>query len=112
MAGLLTFVLLLGPASSALAGDEREQSQPWAAPFPSPMAQPMPYAAYPPPATTFAPNPNGATAAADPSPFYDHWPFWVVFTAAVAGGVVAGVLWARQTTDLAMPTTTFGTKRY
>ena len=109
MTGLLTLVLLLGQVGSALADDELAQAQPAAALLP--MAPPAPYVAYPPPAP-YAAYPPPATAAADPSPFYDHWPFWAAFTAAVAGGVIAGVLWARQPTDVAMPTTTFGTKKY
>jgi tetratricopeptide (TPR) repeat protein len=102
--------------------EEQRLVQPAPLPYPSPMAppamavvpplQPAPYAAYPPPATSFATNPVGPTVVVDASPFYAHWPFWAVLGAAVAGGVVAGVLYARQDAELAMPTTTFGTKQY
>jgi tetratricopeptide (TPR) repeat protein len=101
--------------------EDQRMSQPTAAPLVGTMAPPMmvaappppaPYAVPPPPAATFATSHDGATAVAEPCPACSRWPIWIAVGAVVVAGVVVGVLYARQDTDLAMPTTTFGAKRF
>jgi hypothetical protein len=48
--------------------------------------------------------------APPPPPEPSYWPLWVAVGAVLVAGV--GVMVARQSTDLAMPTTTFGTKKF
>jgi hypothetical protein len=105
------------PAVSPYAGPAAPPMMAAPPPPPPPMpvsmpAPPPPYAAPPAPVPNIAVCEARATATADTSPFYQHWPFWAVFGAAVVAGAVAGVLYVAQDTDLAMPVTTFGTKRY
>jgi hypothetical protein len=50
-------------------------------------------------------------AAAQP-PERSDWPLWVALGAVLVAGAIVGVMFARQSTDLAMPTTTFGTKDF
>jgi hypothetical protein len=82
-------------------------------PMPAPMVPapppPLPYAAPPAAATSFATSPAPAPVAE--SPVYHRWPFWVVLgTVVVAGAVLA--VWYTTDRDLAMPTTTFGTRQF
>jgi hypothetical protein len=50
--------------------------------------------------------------APPPPPEPSYWPLWVAVGAVLVAGAVIGVMIARQSTDLAMPTTTFGTKKF
>ena len=93
------------------------EAQPMAAPVPG--AVPPPTVAYPPPsppppmpapATTFATCESRPPAAGE-GPVYHRWPFWIVVgTVVVAGTAVA--IWYARDRDLAMPITTFGSKRF
>jgi hypothetical protein len=83
---------------------------------PPPMPAPAPMFAAPPPPYAAAPATAFATSAAPPppaaeSPVYHRWPFWVVVGAVVIAGTVVAV-WYMQDRNLAMPTTTFGTKDF
>jgi tetratricopeptide (TPR) repeat protein len=92
-------------------GDRREAPE-TAAPFVGPMAPPTMAAVppSPPPPIPFVASTSCPPAAAPPEPSY--WPLWVAVGVVVAAGVVIGVMYARQDTDLAMPLTTFGTKQF
>jgi hypothetical protein len=93
---------------------------PMVAPFPGAMGPPMmaapppplPYPAPPPPppATSFATTEARAPVATE-SPVYHRWPFWIIAATVVVGGT-AVALWYTRDKDLAMPTTTFGTKQF
>ena len=50
--------------------------------------------------------------AAPPPPEPSTWPLWVAVGAVLVAGAVVGVMVARQSTEVAMPTTTFGTKKF
>jgi hypothetical protein len=50
--------------------------------------------------------------APPPPPEPSYWPLWVAAGAVLVAGAIVGVMVARQSTDLAMPTTTFGTKKF
>ena len=88
---------------------------------PPPMPAPAPMALLPPPpsyraqpapapATTFATCESRPPAAGE-GPVYHRWPFWIVVgTVVVAGTAVA--IWYARDRDLAMPITTFGSKRF
>jgi hypothetical protein len=70
----------------------------------APPPAPAPYAAAPP-----VPPVCGSRG---PCPPPSTWPLWVAVGAVVVAGVVVGVVYARQSNDLAMPITTFGTKQF
>jgi tetratricopeptide (TPR) repeat protein len=92
-------------------GDRGEASAPPApvvAPMPLPMAAAV--APSPPPPMPAADLMSCPPAAAPAEP--SSWPIWVAVSVVVAAGIVVGVMYARQNTDLAVPETTFGTKRF
>jgi len=85
-------------------------AQPAAAP-----AQAMAPILVPPPATAVAfseSTSNQGAADSTAQPFYTRWPFWTCVGAVVAAGVVTGIVLASGKDSLAMPSTTYGVKRY
>jgi len=80
-----------------------------------PLATPSPLPPYPvrqAPAPTYVSCEPCAQASIPPSPVYHRAPFWIVLGTVVVVGTVIGVIYLRQDKDLAMPTTTFGTKQF
>jgi hypothetical protein len=50
--------------------------------------------------------------AAPPAAESSNGPLWVAVIAILVAGAAVGIMYARQSTDVAMPTTTFGTKNF
>jgi hypothetical protein len=106
-----------GPTAPAMAPSMMAYPAPGAVP---PLPAPAPMAPVPPPLYAAPPRPPVATTiatcpppvpVATESPVYHRWPFWIVLgTVVIAGTAVA--IWYTRDRDLAMPTTTFGTKQF
>ncbi len=102
------------PASPppAMPGQAPMGVMPLATPAPAPPpALPPAYVAQPTPATTVV-TCEPCSKAADPTPAYQAMSFWIVLSALVVAGAVVGVVYLQKDNDLAMPTTTFGTKSF
>jgi hypothetical protein len=119
MSGLLVLALLVGFVRPAMAGEGMAQVNASGANLPIVVAKPtatrllarteMPIAVAQAPAqVVYVANCPAAPPPAEPS----IWPLWVAVGAVLVAGAVVGVMYARQSTDLAMPTTTFGTKKF
>jgi tetratricopeptide (TPR) repeat protein len=102
------------PASAppAMPGQAPMGVMPLATPTPAPPPLPPPYVAQPLPATTVVTCEPYTKAAADPIPAYQAMSFWIVLGALIVAGAVVGVVYLQKDNDLAMPTTTFGTKSF
>ena len=119
MGGLLVLALLVGFVRPAMAGEGTADVNASGANPPMVVAKPtaarllarteIPFAVAQAPAqVVYVTN----CPAAPPPPEPSTWPLWVAVGAVLVAGAVVGVMVARQSTDLAMPTTTFGTKKF
>jgi len=117
--GLLVLALLVELVRPAMAGESVADANASGANLSSVVAKPtatqllarteMPFAVAQAPAQLVY---VAKCPAAPPPPEPSIWPLWVAVGAVLVAGAVVGVMVARQSTDLAMPTTTFGTKKY
>jgi hypothetical protein len=119
MSGVLVLALLVGFVRPSLAGEGTADTNVSGASLPIMVARPtaarllarteMPIAVAQAPAqVVYVTN----CPAAPPPPESSTWPLWVALGAVLVAGAVVGVMVARQSSDLAMPTTTFGTKKF
>jgi hypothetical protein len=119
LSGLLVLALLAGFVCPAMAGDGMAEVNTLGVNLPLVSAKPtaarmlarteIPIAVAQAPAqVVYVTN----CPAAPPPPEPSNWPLWVAVSAVLVAGAVVGVMYARQSTDLAMPTTTFGTKKF
>jgi len=119
MSGLLVLALLVGFVRPAMAGEGMAEVNAPGANLPIVVAKPtathfwarteMPISVAQAPAqVVYVTNCPAAPPPAESS----TWPLWVAVGAVLVAGAVVGVMYTRQSTDLAMPTTTFGTKRF
>jgi tetratricopeptide (TPR) repeat protein len=74
------------------------------------VAPPASYA-IPPATAPFIPS-QGCETRVESSSFYQAWSFWTAVGLMFAAGVVAGVYFSGYGDDLAMPSTSFGAKRF